>query len=70
MFEHYFVIVRGSCYFYGGGSGRRAHTAALLAAIEEARRGGATLYSRTQIETLVRGEKIITLSNVGDLIFD
>ncbi|MBI3887273.1 MAG: hypothetical protein HY302_16330 [Opitutae bacterium] len=72
VFPHYFVLVRhDSCYFYGGGAGLREPTGAeLLAAVAPGRRHGVKFYSRAQIEALVAGEKIVTISNVGDLIYD
>ncbi|MBI2514105.1 MAG: hypothetical protein HYV96_19200 [Opitutae bacterium] len=72
VFEHYVVLVhRDSAYFYGGGPGMREPGAEeiqrLLAA---AGRDGVRVYTRAEIEAMVAGEKIITMANVGDLIYE
>jgi spermidine synthase len=72
VFEHYVVLVHGgSAYFYGGGPGMKepdgAEIQRLLAA---AGRDGVRVYTRAEIEEMVRGETIITMSNVGDLIYE
>lgn len=72
VFDRYVVLVQGgSAYFYGGGPGMREPDAAEIERIL-AREGrtGVRVFTRAQIEEMVRGEKIITAANVGDLIYE
>jgi spermidine synthase len=72
VFEHHWVLLHdGSAYFYGGGTGLKEPTAAeLLERVDPAWRADVTVLTRAQIGELTRGEKIVTIANVGDLIYD
>lgn len=72
VFEHHWVLIHdGAAYFYGGGTGlAEPPPAELLERVYPARREGVRLLTRAGIADLTRGEKIITIANVGDLIYD
>ncbi len=72
VFDHYFILVKGSSvYFYGGGAGLKIPDKhKLRAAIHHRARDRIKIYVDGEVDALVKGEKIITIANVGDLIFD
>ena len=72
VFEHHWVLLhKGSAYFHGGGPGlTEPAPAELLERVDPAWRDEVTVLTRAQIAELTRGEKIITIANVGDLIYD
>jgi spermidine synthase len=72
VFDRYFVLVDGdSVYFYGGGSElREPDTAALQAAVDPTYVQGVRALSRAETDAAVRGARIITIGNVGDLIYE
>ena len=72
VFDRYFILVHhGSVYFYGGGPGMQIpDREALRSAVEPSRSSEVTVYLKEEIDELVRGEDVITTSNVGELIFD
>lgn len=72
VFERYFALVSdGSVYFYGGGPAMEepAPGAALLA-LDPAYADGVRVLSRAEIDAAVRGARVITIGNVGDLIYE
>ena len=72
VFDHHWVLLQdGAAYFYGGGPGlAEPPPEELLERVDPARRSNVTVLTRAQIAELTRGEKIITIANVGDLIYD
>ena len=72
VFERYFALVSdGSVYFYGGGPDMEEPAAgAALQALDPAYADGVRVLSRAEIDTAVRGARVITIGNVGDLIYE
>jgi predicted membrane-bound spermidine synthase len=72
VFDRYVILVhQGSIYFYGGGPGVELPSPEKLrAAVEESRRPAVRVMTQREIDDLIRGETTITISNVGDLIYD
>ena len=72
VFERYFALVSdGSVYFYGGGPDMAEPAAgAALLALDPAYADGVRVLSRAEIDTAVRGARVITIGNVGDLIYE
>jgi spermidine synthase len=72
VFDRYFVLVRqGSLYFYGGGPELVVpDQAALREALDGHFRSGVQVRTKAEIDAQVEGESTITVSNVGDLIYD
>jgi len=72
VFDRYFVITyRGSAYFYGGD----AHfmppdKTALLHAIDHSGKQGAQVLTQAEVDAFVKGAGVITVNNVGELIYD
>jgi hypothetical protein len=72
VFDHYYALEhRGSVYFYGGNKDlAEPDRATLLNLVDPAWRKNVTVLTRADIDALVAGEPIITISNVGDLIYE
>ncbi|HGG58312.1 MAG TPA: hypothetical protein ENK26_00145 [Gammaproteobacteria bacterium] len=71
-FDQYFVLVKGSSvYFYGGKASLNIpDKRRLRAAIHHKARDRIDIYVNQEVDELVKGARIITIANVGDLIFD
>ncbi len=72
VFENGFALERrGSLYFYGGGPRLEEPSAdGLLQRLPAEYRKEVTVYSGRQLRDEAHGARIITLSNVGDLIYE
>lgn len=72
VFERHWVLLhRGDAYFCGGGPAlAEPPPAELLERVDPTRRSRVTVLTRPELAALTRGEKIITIGNVGDLIYD
>jgi spermidine synthase len=72
VFDRYFVILyRGSAYFYGGDSHfAPPDQAALFNAIDHSGKQAARVLTQADVEAIVKGVGVITVSNVGELIYD
>lgn len=71
VFEHYFVLIHGqSVYFYGGSASFNIPDRQKLQdAIEHKDREKIRILIQDEVDALVKGEEVITINNVGDLIF-
>jgi len=72
VFDRYFVILyRGSAYFYGGDH-RFAppDKATLFNAIDHGGKQAARVLTQADVEAIVKGVGVITVNNVGELIYD
>lgn len=72
VFERHWVILHdGAAYFYGGGPELvEPPPVELLERVDPAWRDRVRVLTRAGVEESTRGEKIITIANVGDLIYD
>ena len=72
VFDRYYAIERrGSLFFYGGGLGlREVPPSELLRRLDPEWRDGSRPLTRGQIRALCAGTRPITISNVGDLIYE
>ena len=72
VFDHYFVLVHhGSVYFYGGGAELKVlDPEALKSAVDPERSADVKVYTKEQMDELVKDEDVITTNNVGELIYD
>ncbi len=72
VFDNYFVLIKGSSvYFFGGGPDYRVpDKITLRAAIDHPSAHKVKIYTNQQIDRLVEGYDIITIDNIGELIFD
>lgn len=72
VFDRYFLLEIGSSvYFYGGGEGMPVlDRETLRNAIDHSSRDRIKIYLQGEVDDLVAGAKIITVNNVGDLIYE
>ena len=72
VFDNYFVLVKGSSvYFYGGKSSLIIpDEQTLRSAIHHSSKDKIGIHVGSAVDKLVKGSKIITINNIGDLIFD
>ncbi len=72
VFERHWVLLhQGNSYFYGGGPELvELPPMELLGRVEEHLRRDVSVLTRARVAELTRAEKIITIANVGDLIYD
>ncbi len=72
VFDRYFVILRKtSVYFYGGLEGMPSWEKSFLVdAVEHADRKEVRVFIGGEVDQLVVGADIITINNVGDLIYE
>jgi spermidine synthase len=72
VFDRYFALSTGDdVFFYGGGPGLvEPDAGALLRALDPAHARGVRVLTRAEIDEAVRGARVITIGNVGDLIYE
>ncbi len=71
VFDHYFILVKGSSvYFYGGGKNLvLPDKKTLRNAIHHRSKDQVKIYIGDEVDQLIKGATIITINNIGDLIF-
>ncbi len=72
VFDYYFVLAyAGDIYFYGGNEAMPRFTRTqLYQAVDHPGRDKVKVYRKEEVDAIVGGARIITMNNVGDLIYE